>query len=59
MAKLSQSILGSLTRLNSTVASLVKRAEKLDHFAKEEARIRLKMLQSKITELEKALRTKK
>ena len=59
MAKLSQSILGSLTRLNSTVASLAKRAEKLDSLAKEEARIRLSILKSKISELEKARRNMK
>ncbi|HOA06342.1 MAG TPA: hypothetical protein PK419_05980 [Spirochaetota bacterium] len=59
MAKLSQSILGSLTRLNSTVASLAKRAEKLDSIAKEEAKIRVTILKTKIAELEKAIRTKK
>lgn len=58
MSKLSQSIMGSLTRLNSTVASLAKRAEKLDASAKAEAKIRLTILKQKISELEKAVNKK-
>ncbi|HOU83253.1 MAG TPA: hypothetical protein PLA54_00230 [Spirochaetota bacterium] len=58
MSKLSQSIMGSLTRLNSTVASLAKRAEKLDSMAKAEAKIRLTIIKQKISELEKAINKK-
>jgi len=58
MSKLSQSIMGSLTRLNSTVASLAKRAERLDASAKSEAKIRLTILKQKISELEKAINKK-
>jgi len=50
--------MGSLTRLNSTVASLAKRAEKLDASAKAEAKIRLTILKQKISELEKAVNKK-
>jgi len=50
--------MGSLTRLNSTVASLAKRAERLDASAKSEAKIRLTILKQKISELEKAINKK-
>ena len=59
MSKLSQSIECSLKRLSATVASLAKRAERLDASAKAESKIRLTILKQKVSELEKVLSSKK